>query len=102
MLTCNASNQYLIGSASVITVNITKAGVLIDPTALTFEYEQPDSTIITYTYGVGTNIVKTSTGIYTITVVLSQSGVWRYRWQSTAPNHGAVEGSLIVNPSIIS
>ena len=102
MVTCNTSTQYIIGAASVITVNITKSGVLVDPTALTFEYEQPDSTIVTYTYGIGTNIVKTAVGIYTITVVLSQSGVWRYRWQSTAPNHGAVEGRLIVNPSIIS
>jgi len=102
MVTCNTSTQYIIGSASVITVNITKNSVLIDPLVLTFEYEQPDTTIMTYTYGVGSSIVKISTGVYTITVVLSQSGVWRYRWQSTTPNHGAVEGSLIVNPSIIS
>ncbi len=102
MVTCNTSTQYIIGAASVITVNITKNGVLVDPTALTFEYEQPDKTIVTYNYNVGTNIVKTAVGIYTITVALTQAGTWRYRWQSTAPNHGAVEGTLVVNPSIIS
>jgi len=102
MLMCNSPIQYLIGSASVITVNITKAGVLVDPSALIFEYEQPDGVIVINTYGVGINIVKKSTGIYTITVVLSQAGTWRYRWQSTAPNHGAAEGTLVVNPSIIS
>ena len=101
MATCDTSNQYLIGDAANITVTITKSGVLVDPLALTLQYEQPDKTIVTYTYGVGSNIVKNSTGVYTVVLVLSQAGVWRYRWQSTSPNHGAVEGTLIVNPSII-
>ncbi len=101
MVTCDTSNQYLIGNAAVFTVNITKAGVFVDPTALTFKYEQPDKTIVTYN-GVGSNIVKISTGIYKSTVILSQAGVWRYRWETTAPDNGAIEGTLITNPSIIS
>ena len=124
MVTCNSPSKYLIGSASVITVNITRNGLLVDPTTLMFEYEQPDGSVATIEYNVvirpniampgasiiayqelyiaPTDIVKKSTGVYAITVVLSQAGTWRYRWQSTAPNHGAIEGTLIVTPSIIS
>ena len=91
----------MIGNATVITLNVTKDNVLVDPIVLTFEYETPALTTVTYTYGVGTDITKVSTGVYQVILLLDQAGMWRYNWRSTNPNHGAVEGTLIVNPSII-
>ena len=96
------NNQYLIGQATVITVTLTKAGVLTNTSLLVLEVEIPDGTVTTYTYGVGTFITHVSTGVYSATLNLEQSGYWKYRWASAYPNTGAIESSFCVNPSIIS
>lgn len=96
------TNQYLIGNATVITTTISKLGVLTNAPSLTLEVEQPDGTITTYTYGVGTFITNVSTGVYSATIDLEQSGYWKYRWASPFPNTGAVESTFCVTPSIIS
>ena len=102
MVTCNTANQYLVGNSAVITVNITVGNVLTDPTELQITIENPDKTIITtYVYGVTTDIIKVSTGIYKIIIDLEEVGIWRYRWSSNSPNTGAVEGVIVVNPSIL-
>lgn len=95
------ANSYLIGNSTVITVSIYHDGVLVDPVNLIFTYELPDSTKITYTYGVTSDIVKLSTGIYSVTVNLNQAGAWKYRWATTSPSTGAIEGFLLVTPSIL-
>lgn len=95
------NNQYLIGNATVITTTITVGGVLTDTNTLTLTVEQPDGTITTYTYGVGTFITRVSTGVYKATVALEQAGYWKYRWASPFPNTGAVESTFTVTPSII-
>ena len=94
------NNQYLIGNSSVLNANITSNSILANPSTLTLTVEMPDGTITTYTYGVGTFITRVSTGIYKATVNLTQSGYWKYRWESIAPN-GAVESTFCVTPSII-
>lgn len=95
------NNQYLIGQATVITVTITKAGVLTNTSLLVLEVQVPDGTVTTYTYGVGTFITHVSTGVYSATLNLEQSGYWKYRWESASPNTGAVESTFTVKPSII-
>jgi hypothetical protein len=84
------NNQYLIGNSSVLNANITSNSILANPSTLTLTVEMPDGTITTYTYGV----------VYKATVNLTQSGYWKYRWDSIAPN-GAVESTFCVTPSII-
>lgn len=101
MSSCN-KNQLIVGDAYTSTVTITtKSGTLIDPATVIFQCEMPDGTIMTYTYGIGNNIVKNSTGNYSIVVVFTQSGVYRFSWQSSGNVHGIVQTIFTVNPSII-
>ena len=62
----------------------TVAGVLSDPTTVLLTVVTPDRNSVTYQYGVGAQIVKTSTGIYTSDLdTTNKRGLWIYTWWST-------------------
>lgn len=59
-------------------------GVLSDPTAVFLTVVTPDEVSVTYTHGVGAQITKSSTGIYTSDLdSTSKRGLWIYTWWST-------------------
>lgn len=88
-----------------ITVKFYVSGVLTDPTTLVFKFHRSDANDqnpladTTYTYGVGGEIVKDSTGVYHVDIDLTASGVYHYQWLSTGTAAGADEGKFTVNPS---
>lgn len=53
---------------------------LIDPDSVTLVVRNPDLTVVTFTYGVGTEITRDDTGKYWASVELAQEGTYRYRW----------------------
>lgn len=61
--------------------------VLTDPSVVLLTVKAPNAPEVTYTYGVGAQITKTSTGIYTSDLdTTSKRGLWIYTWWSTGTN----------------
>jgi len=73
------------------------AGVASDPDTVKFGIKDPAGNTTVYEYGVDDELTKTGTGIYTISILLNQSGTWYWRWQVTGTPTGADEGTFNVN-----
>jgi hypothetical protein len=76
------------------------AGALTDPTVVTFYIKSEDGDIEdTYVYGVGANVIKSSTGIfYLLQDTSDQSGVYNWRIVGTGAAVGALQGEFYVVP----
>lgn len=72
------------------------AGNLVDPSVVKFRVRTPAAVVTEYTYGVNADLVKDSTGVYHFDIVLSTSGLWKYRWVSTGIGAAAKVVSLDV------
>jgi hypothetical protein len=72
----------------------------VDPTTVYITIARPDGQRNTYQYGVGSLIVKDSTGNYHIDVDASIPGKWSYWWHSTGTAQAADEKSFTVTAAI--
>jgi len=71
-------------------VTFAVASVATDPTAITFEARSPvTGTITSYVYGTDAELVKVSTGNYTVDIALSEPGRWWIRWEGTGTAAGS-------------
>ena len=70
----------------------------LDPTAVFFSFRDPSGNVTSYTYGVGAQITKTSTGIYTCNISIDKAGTWYYRWYATGTGQAAQEDYFLVWP----
>ena len=96
------SSTWLIGETARLSVAITDAaGAAADPGALRLKTKDPAGTVQTYTYGVSGEVVKDAVGSYRADILLATAGRWAWRWETDAPNAGATEGGLSVEPSLI-
>lgn len=95
-----ATNSYDLGDlVRVTTTFTTAAGVAVDPTAVLLAVKNPAGKTTTYTFGVGTEIVKSATGIYYMDVNANAAGWWFYRWYSTGTGQAAAQNAFRVNAS---
>ena len=78
-------NRYAEGALVTVYGDYTNiAGALVDPTVVLLTVVFPDKSSITYTYGVGGQIVKTATGQYKSDLdTTNKRGLWLYTWWST-------------------
>lgn len=96
----STSAPYVVGEVVVIPLAVTDtAGEPVDPGALRLKVKKPDETVTTYINGIASEIAQDSIGNYHATIPLSLAGAWYYRWESDAPNPGAVEGDFTVKAS---
>lgn len=97
----SATASYLIGSVARISVSITDSAtdLLVDPGVLLLKVRPPATALYTLTYGVDALIKRDTDGAYHADITLDKAGDWRWRWESSTPNIGAVEGELTVRPS---
>lgn len=65
------------------------AGSAIDPTTVTLYIKSPASTLTTLVYGVDTDLVKDTTGVYHADINVTESGKYYYRFKGT----GAAQAS---------
>jgi len=78
------------------------AGTLTDPTAVHLEWgyatsaSAPATSVTKWVYGVDSQIVKESTGLYHADIPLARSGRLRYRWEGTGAVTAAAEGFVDV------
>jgi hypothetical protein len=92
------SSNFVIGEIAYIGVTIEDGSLaLADPGALRLKAKAPDGSVTTQ--AIGSGVVKDTVGVYHGFIPLNQSGTWSYRWESDAPNAGAVEGTLTVAKS---
>jgi len=72
------------------------AGTAIDPTTLTLTVKPGDGTATTYTYGVGSTIVKDSTGNYhaDYTVPTGTGGTVYYKFVATGSYVGMAQSAF--------
>jgi hypothetical protein len=97
-----SSNAWLIGETARLSVEIADAAnAAADPGALRLKVKNPVGTVQTYTYGVSGEVVRDALGAYHADILLATSGQWAWRWETDAPNAGAVEGALSVDKSRI-
>ncbi len=74
-------------------------GVPLDPASVVLKIKTPAGAVVTQLYpGL---IVRTAPGAYQFDVTLTESGRWRYRWETSAPAQSAAQGDLAVSPANI-
>lgn len=93
-------NKYTYGQ--LVRVSFTfldSAGAPQDPTAVYFEFTDPEGTETSYQYGVDAELVKDDTGDFHVDIDCDTVGTWEYRAYATGTGQTAVEGSFIVKES---
>jgi hypothetical protein len=89
--------QYARLSVSIVNAN----GGAADPGTLTLKVKAPSGTVTSYIYGTASEVVRDALGAFHADVLLSAAGRWCWRWETAAPNAGAIEGDLVVNRSTV-
>lgn len=91
-------NTYPLGSAINLfgTFTQTSTGTAVDPTVVKARVRDPANTEVIYADG---SITHSSTGHYTVQILPSVIGVWRYRWEGTGAVIAADEKQFEIRPS---
>jgi len=92
------ANTYDIGDLVKVTGTWTDSDdAALDPTAVFLVYKDPSGNVCdALQYGVGAEITKASTGVYTCNISIDEAGSWYYRWYSTGTGQAAQEGYFSV------
>ncbi len=86
-------NSHTIETTVRMQVTFTLNDVVADPTTITFDMLEPDGTVIAHTFGVDSQLVKVSTGIYKEEIVIDQEGVYEYRFKGSGASGTVNEAS---------
>lgn len=70
------------------------SNVYTDPTQLVFTIEEPDGTHTSYTWGIDSEIVRSSAGRFYIDWDADQVGQHKYIWQANGAIQAAIGGSF--------
>lgn len=91
---------YDVGDKIRLTETFTNlAGVVTDPTAVTFKMKLPNGTATTYVYGTDAQLVKLGTGIYYVDWTFTMADSHRYRFAGTGTVVASDEGTILVRRS---
>ncbi len=91
------SNIYLVGQVVRITAEVRgETGMLEDPGALMLMTRMNAGPVSSQAFGADVAVVRDEVGRYHIDLQLTAAGVLYYRWESNAPNAGAIEGELVI------
>ena len=94
-------NSYDFGDTVRLSVAfLNHAGIPADPTGVTVAMKYAVGTApVTYTYGVGAQVVRDATGAYHCDVELAYAGLLYYRWEGTGAVEAVSEGQLLAKQS---
>lgn len=92
-------NTYDVGQEVRSDVDFTVAGVLTDPTTITFMFLDPSGTTTTWVFGVDPEVVQDGVGEYHADWTLDEEGGWYYRWEGTGTLDASAERYLEVRDS---
>ena len=71
------------------------AGTLTDPTTVRLKWRRFD-TVTTWTYGVDSQVVRDSAGLYRADIPVTDAGTHYFRWEGTGAVIAAEESSFFV------
>lgn len=93
--------SYNLGDKVRVTGTIEQTdGTNIDPTQVYGWYRDPDDTLTTYHYGVGSQLVRSAAGVYYMDIDTDTAGIWYYGFYSTGTGKAASsDGTLTVETS---
>ncbi|MEY2632211.1 MAG: hypothetical protein RIR00_865 [Pseudomonadota bacterium] len=95
-----AAELWLPGQYARLSVVVsTPGGLHADPGSLRLLVRAPDGQVDIYVYGSAAEVVREGSGLFHADILLTASGNWTWRWETTEPNVGADEGALIVAAS---
>jgi hypothetical protein len=63
---------------------------------VTFMIHSPSGTVSTYIYGTDVEIIKASTGKYSINLDVAEVGTYTYRWKTMTPAVSIKEDTILV------
>jgi len=90
-------NNYDVGAVVRVTATFTTASAAVDPTTVKALVKDPAGTVTTYTYGAGTTVKRSATGVYYIDVDVTTSGEWKVRFKSTGTGKASADISFYGN-----
>jgi hypothetical protein len=91
---------YDIGDLVRLSASFTDSDLVSrDPTAVTVRVKTPSGVATAYVYGIDASVVKDSTGHYHIDVSVTETGIYRWRWEGTGAIQAAEEASITVRSS---
>lgn len=92
-------NEYLVGNVLKITALFRDENlILVDPDAVFLLVNVAGETVVSYQYGVGSQVTKRATGTYETELLLDRVGGWNYYWQSSG-TASAQDGQFLVTLS---
>lgn len=72
---------------------------LADPSSIIFKFKYPDNTIISYEFGVDSEVVRTGIGTYYVDIDVNNNGIHYYRWEASGDLKVASESKFTVKQS---
>lgn len=72
------------------------AGAVVDPTAVTVQIKLPTDVVLEYTYLIGAEVIKDSTGTYHMDYLITMDGMHYYKWTGTGAVYAAEESQFFV------
>lgn len=87
--------NYFQGSSIRLKATFKDASAAVaDPTTITVAIETPDGSVSSYVYGTDAEIVRDSTGIYYIDVVVDTPDTWSYSFAGTGTVQAVSQSKL--------
>lgn len=87
-----AHNLYYVLDEVKFTSNWKIGTIDTDPITVKFYFIKPDKTPTIYVFGTDSELVKVSTGNYSVDLILSNEGIWRIRWEGVGGAAASKEG----------
>jgi hypothetical protein len=92
-------DEYVIGNVVTVQTSFRDVNsILTDPLLVYLIVNKAGETTVQYEYGVGSQITKTATGVYSTNLILNIVGGWNYYWFCSG-TLAADDGQFIVTPS---
>jgi len=105
---CKVEVEVMQGTRVRVTATFTALGASTpsDPTTVTFKVKPPDvgATVETYVYGVDSEVVRSSAGVFYLDVTCTTRGVWWVQGKGSGPTgiNAVMEVAINTDGTVIS
>jgi uncharacterized protein YfaS (alpha-2-macroglobulin family) len=89
------NKRFLLGESVNLKAYATTLGDPADPTDISLTITRPDGSEDSYAYSAAT-VERDALGVYSVDVVLDETGRWLWRWAGTGDVTGAAAGEILV------
>lgn len=91
------ASKFDVGDVTRISVVFKNlAGTVVDPTVVKISIKLPTDVVLEYTYLIGAEVIKDSTGTYHMDYPITIDGMHYYKWTGTGAVYAAEESQFFV------